>query len=386
MTAPEVLVIGGGIAGAGAAFMLAGRARVTLLEAETQCGYHSTGRSAASFTQNYGTPAIRRLATASRAFLATPPAGFSDAPLMAPRGMITIARQDQLDALADELASAREFAPDVAPIPVAEVIARVKILRPGYVASAIIEPQSMELNVTALHQGFLRGARRQGARIVTDARATGIARAGGTWRVETASGTFAADVLVNAAGAWADQVAAMAGVAPLGLAPKRRTALLVPVPHDIDTRFWPLVNDVGGEFYFKRDAGALFLSPADATPSEPTDAQPDELDIAIAIDRFQAATTMPVARVQRAWAGLRTFAADGSPVAGFDARSDNFFWLAGQGGYGIKTSPALSLLAASLILDRRFPAQLADAGLSADDLSPARLASHHDSPLAHRLN
>jgi D-arginine dehydrogenase len=386
MTAPEILVIGGGIAGAGAAFMLAGRARVTLIEAEPQCGYHSTGRSAASFTQNYGTPTIRRLATASRAFLADPPPGFTDTPLMAPRGMITIARADQLGALADELRRAREFAPDVAPLSAGQAMARVGILRHEYVAGAIIEPQSMELDVAALHQGFLRGARRQGARIVTDARATAITRTGGTWLAETASENFTADVLVNAAGAWADEVAAMAGVAPLGLAPKRRTALLVPVPRDLDTRGWPLVNDVGGEFYFKRDAGALFLSPADATPSEPTDAQPDELDVALAIDRFQQATTMPVSRVQRAWAGLRTFAADGSPVAGFDTQAENFFWLAGQGGYGIKTAPALSLLAASLILDRRFPEALRAAGLAADDLAPARLHVARDSPMARSLN
>lgn len=370
----DILIIGGGIAGAGAAFMLAGQARVLLLEAEAQCGLHSTGRSAASFTENYGPPTIRRLAIASRSFLAEPPAGFAESPIMLPRGMITVARDDQLDALAEELASAQAFAPSIVAISPSEALARVKILRRDYVAGAIIEPHSMEIEVATLHQGFLRGARRQGASILTDAPARAIERRAGLWHVETPAGSFAAPVLVNAAGAWADAVATLAGVTPLGLQPKRRTAVLVPVPPGLDTRGWPLVNDVGGEFYFKRDAGALFLSPADATPSDPCDAQPDELDIAIAIGRFQQAADMKVDRVQRAWAGLRTFVADGAPVAGFDPHAENFFWLAGQGGYGIKTSPALSLLAAEAILHHRFPDALHDAGLSADDLSPARLA------------
>ena len=369
----DVLIIGGGIAGAGAAFHLAGRARVTLLEAEESCGYHSTGRSAASYTENYGTPTIRRLAIASRPFLASPPPGFTETPIMLPRGMVTIARADQLDALAEELARAREFAPSVAPLPVSEALARVRILGPDYVAGAIIEPHSMEVDVAALHQGFLRGARRQGAQIVTEARAQAIQRRDGVWVVETAAGSFMAPVLVNAAGAWADHVAAMAGVVPLGLQPRRRTAMLLPVPDGIDTRGWPMINDVGEAFYFKRDAGAVFLSPADATPSEPTDAQPDELDIAVAIDRFQQATTMQVARVQRAWAGLRTFASDGAPVAGFDDRAEGFFWLAGQGGYGIKTAPALSLLTAAAVLDNSFPAALLAVGLQPQDLGPARL-------------
>lgn len=383
MQESDVVIVGGGIAGAGAAFMLASRARVTLLEAESQCGYHTTGRSAASLTENYGTGIIRRLAVASRPFLAEPPSGFSETPLISPRGTVTIARADQLAALDAALARAREFVPDMAPLPVDDLLARMPILRRDYVAGAIIEPRAMEVDVSALHQGFLRGARRQGAAIVTDARVASIARGSGLWQAETPAGTFAAPVLINAAGAWADQVAAMAGVAPLGLQPKRRTALLLPVPAGIDSTGWPMIDDVGEAFYFKRDAGAVFLSPADAHPSEPCDAAPDELDIAIAIDRFQQAASMPISRVQRAWAGLRTFAPDGSPVVGFDARAEGFFWLAGQGGYGIKTSPALSSITAAAVLGQPFPPALAAAGLSPHDLSPARFA---DSRMARTLN
>ena len=368
---PTVIIVGGGIAGAGLGCALAGRARVTLLEGETQCGYHATGRSAASFTETYGTPVIRRLAIGSRAFLAVPPAGFAASPILTPRGTVTIARHDQLGALAAMLADARALAPSVREIDPAEVVRQVPILRPDYVAGAVVEPGAMDIDVHGLHSGYLAGLRGAGGQVVTGAAVAGIDRADG-WRVRTRDGQqFAADILVNAAGAWADEVAALAGVPGMSLQPRRRTALTVDVP--VPVSGWPLVDDVAGEFYFKGDAGALFVSPADATPSPPADAQPEELDIAIAIDRLQQATTLTVTRVRRAWAGLRTFAPDGDPVVGRDARVDSFVWLAGQGGYGIKTSPALSRIAAAAILKEAFPPDLAALGLSEASLSPARL-------------
>ena len=372
-TAADVIIVGGGIAGAGAAYELAAFASVILLEREKHCGYHSTGRSAASFTENYGGVVVRRLAMASRSFLQGPPSSFSDHALLAPRGMITIARADQLDLLEDSLRQAQALVPSIETIDVAETITRVPVLRRDYLAGAFIEPHCMELDVNGLHQGFLRGAKARGARIMVSAGADTIERVGETWRVTTGEGTFQAPTLVNAAGAWADIVAEQAGVRPLGLEPKRRTAFNVPVPAGVDIRRWPLINDVAEEFYFKPDAGQLFVSPADVTPSPAMDVYPDDIDVATGVERLERATTLNVRHVSRAWAGLRTFASDGSPVVGFDDAQDGFFWLAGQGGYGIKTSPALSRICASLIRERRLPGDLMRLGIEATDLSPSRL-------------
>lgn len=380
MTAADIIVIGGGIAGAGAAHALASFASVIVLEQERQCGYHATGRSAASFTETYGNPVVRRLAIASRSFLAAPPPGFSSVPILSPRGMITIAREDQREALAEELDRARSLVPTVSRIDAAEAIARVPILRPDYVDAAMIEPHSMEVDVNALHRGFLDGARRRGAQIRVDAGVLAIERRAGEWHVATAAGVLSAPVIVNAAGAWADEVARLAGVAPLGLVPLRRTAFHVGVPDGTSMAGWPLVNDVGEAFYFKRDAGQLFVSPADATPSLPVDAYPEDLDVAIGVERLERATTLTIGRPPRAWAGLRTFAPDGSPVIGFDPDAEGFFWLAAQGGYGVKTSPALSLAAASLIRRAPWPDALALSGLDPADLSPGRLRQRKDCP------
>ena len=223
---------------------------------------------------------------------------------------------------------------------------------PDYVAGAIVEPDSREIDVNELHQGFLRGARKRGAKIVTNAGIDAIARHGDRWHLQTSLGVFAAPIVVNAAGAWADTIAALAGVAPVGLVPKRRTAFHVAAPDGVAIAGWPLVNDVGEEFYFKPDAGQIFVSPSDATPSEPMDAYPDDLDVAIGVDRLQHATTIEVRRIEHQWAGLRSFVSDGSPVVGFDDAAEGFFWLAGQGGYGIKTSPALARACRELILSR----------------------------------
>ncbi|MEZ5778839.1 MAG: FAD-binding oxidoreductase [Paracoccaceae bacterium] len=371
--AADIIVVGGGIAGAGAAFALSEFANVTLLEGEGQFGYHATGRSAASFTENYGTALIRRLAVASRGFLESPPVGFCPTPIMAPRGMITIAREDQLDLLEQELLRGRELAPGMRTISVQDAIARVSVLRPDYVAGAIEEPDSREIDVHALHQGFLKGARARGALLLTDARIEAIEHRGDRWAVQTRQGAFHAEIIVNAAGAWADQIASMAGVAPIGLVPKRRTAFSIPPPDGLSMVGWPLVNDVGDEFYFKQNAGQIFVSPSDATPSEPMDAYPDDLDVAIGVDRLERATTLHVRRVSHSWAGLRTFAMDGSPVVGMDDEHHGFFWLAGQGGYGIKTSPAMSAACAGLIRDGRLPASLRRLGIDATDLGPGRL-------------
>lgn len=346
---------------------------MVLLEREGQCGYHSTGRSAASFTENYGGSIVRHLAIASRAFLQDPPTGFCEHPLLAPRGMMTIARADQLELLEQQLAVAQAFVSTIVKIDVPMAIARVPILRGDYVAGAFHEPHSMELDVNGLHQGYIRGAKARGARIVVSAGVDAVERTGERWRVATPQGTFSAPMIVNAAGAWADELAELAGVRALGLVPRRRTAFNIPVPPGTDIRGWPMVNDVAEEFYFKPDAGRLFVSPADATPTRPMDAYPEDLDVATGVERLERATTLKVERVARTWAGLRTFAPDASPVAGADGGVDGFFWLAGQGGYGIKTSPALSRACASLIRERRLPDDLLRLGITASDLSPDRL-------------
>lgn len=369
----DILVVGGGIAGAGAAYELTSFASVTLLERESQCGYHSTGRSAASFTENYGAMMVRRLAIASRPFLEDPPSGFCAHPLLAPRGTLTIARADQLEQLERELEIARALVPTIVAVNVAAVLERVPILRREYLAGAFIEPHAMELDVNGLHQGFLRAAKARGARVVVNAGVEAIERAGERWRVETHAGTFRAALIVNAAGAWADAVAELAGLRPLGVVPKRRTAFNIPAPPGTDIRRWPMVNDVAEEFYFKPDAGQLFVSPADATPSPPMDAYPEDLDVACGVERLERATTLQVERVTRSWAGLRSFAPDALPVAGPDGSAEGFFWLAGQGGFGIKTSPALSRACASLIREGQLPEDLLRLGITVADLSPARL-------------
>lgn len=371
--AADVIVIGGGIAGAGAAYELSKTHRVILLERESRCGYHTTGRSAASFTENYGTGVIRRMVLASRDFLTNPPEGFTDYPILGPRGMITVARADQADLIEAELVRAQALVPSITAISVDEAIARIPVLRRDYVAHAIFEPFSMDVDVHCLHEGFLRCARRAGTQILTDAPVTGLARKGADWEVETPLGTFTAPMVVNAAGAWGDEIAGMAGVAPVGLQPKRRTAFNIPAPEGIDFLDWPLLNDVGGEFYFKVTGGQIMVSPADEHPSPPMDAWAEDMDIAIGAHRLEQATTLQVSRVTHSWAGLRTFVADGSPVAGEAPDAKGFFWLVGQGGYGIKTAASMSRLCASQVRGEAFPDDLSALGLKPEDLSPCRI-------------
>ena len=375
MTAADILVIGGGIAGASAAYELAAQAKVILLERESHCGYHATGRSAASFTENYGTAMVRRLAMAGRSFFETPPEGFAEHPLVRPRGMITIARADQIDALDEELARAQRFVPSMRRMDVEEALSLVPVLRADYLAEAIFEPDSRDIDVHGLHQGYLRALKARGGVIVTDAEVETIERKGGDWSVRTRAGDFAGAHLVNAAGAWADEIARKAGAQPVGLIPKRRTAFTINAPAGAAIADWPLVNDVGAAFYFKPDAGQLLVSPADAAPSPPTDAQADEYELALGIDRLERATSIPVRKINRKWAGLRTFAGDGNPVVGEDPFIRGFFWLAGQGGYGFKTAPALSRIIAGLILTGALPAEATARGLTAEEMSPGRFSA-----------
>ena len=369
----DFLVIGGGIAGASAGAELAAHGRVVLLERESHPGYHTTGRSAAMFTLSYGNRVIRLLARAAMDFLHEPPPGFTDAPLVRPRGLMLFGRDDQRARVAAHYEAVRGLSPEVELVDGTEVRRLVPAFRPGYATAAVHEAAAREIDVHALHGGFLRRLRARGGRVVTDAGVTALTRRGGVWEAATSAGDFSAPIVVNAAGAWADEIAALAGAAPLGLEPLRRTVVVFDAPADTKIDTWPMAVDIDEDFYFKPDAGRLFASPADEAPSPPCDAQPEEIDITHAIDRIGRATTLAPRSLVARWAGLRTFAPDRTPVAGFDEGVEGFVWLAGQGGYGIKTSPSLARAVAGLVAHGELPSNQRALGLDADALSPRRL-------------
>ncbi|MBO0710157.1 MAG: FAD-binding oxidoreductase [Acetobacteraceae bacterium] len=345
----DVVVVGAGIAGASAAAALAPTHRVALVEAEEAAGYHSTGRSAAVWILNYGPPDVRVLTGLSRQFFERPPAGFTEHALTRLRAMLflaPLAQRAEFDALLGEAIGLREIAP-------AEAARLVPAIRPGYAAAAAIEEDAFDMDVAAIHQGFLRQVRASGGGLALRHRAGRIEWQDGRWRVETGAGTlFEAPVVVNAAGAWADEIARQAGLAPLGLTPCRRTASIIdPSPWQVED--WPFVVDVGHSWYMRPEARTrLLVSPADQTPTHPHDVQPEELDIAVAIERMGQALMIEVRRVERSWAGLRTFTPDGSLAIGWDEAAPGFLWCAGQGGYGIQTSPAAGGLVADLVAGR----------------------------------
>jgi D-arginine dehydrogenase len=335
----RVAVVGGGIGGASAAWHLAREgADVVLLDAESHAGTHSTGRSAAVLTTTTGSPTVRRLTRESRPFFVDPPDGFSEAPLASPRAVLRVASSalwegtERLDA--DE---ARRLVPP---------------LRPAWAEQAVLERDGLDLDVDAILQGFLRGLRKTGGEVRTGARVTAVDRTTTGWRLTTTAAAVEADVVVDAAGAWADDVARLAGIPTRGLRPLRRTAFLFAPPPDHDTTRWPLVMDGAERWYVKPDAGLLLGSPADETPTDPCDARPEEIDVALGIDRITEALDLGIRSIKRAWAGLRTFAPDREPVLGADGEEPTFVWLAGQGGYGIKTAPAMGAAAARAALGR----------------------------------
>ncbi len=368
----DVVIIGGGIAGQALAYALAPGRSVVLLEAESQCGSHAIGRSAALYSETCGNSAIRALTRATGPFLRHPPEGFADRPLLRPRGALHVARADQMDRFTRVLMELQAEVPSVNPLTGAECRTLAPILREGYAAAGVLEPGACDIDVDLLMEGFLGGARAKGAEIVTSAAVTAIDHDGLGWRVESKAGTWRAGVLVNAAGAWADQVAGMAGVRPVGLVPSRRTSILVDPPAGIDVMHLPFLVDVDEQFYVRPEAGKLLLSPADETPSVPGDARPEKTDITVGIDRVQAACDIADDHCGRSWAGLRSFVADGSPVIGFDQNRTGFFWLTALGGNGIQTSMAVAMLAAALIRGECVPERLVALGLDPASIHPGR--------------
>lgn len=344
----DILIVGAGIAGASVAARLARTHRIAILEREEYPGYHSTGRSAALFSEIYGNGVVRALSRASRDFFYNPPDGFTQHPLVKPRGSLYIARQEQIPHLED-FAHNTDLAGSIRRMSREEALRTCPALRPDYVAAAVFEDDAADVDVNALHQGYLRQFKNAGGALFVNADVQALAHRDGEWTAQTRDGVFSAPIIVNAAGAWADAVAEKARAMPLKIQPRRRTALLAELPPGVQANTWPMVIDIDESFYLKPDAGLLLISPADETPVPPCDVQPEEIDIAIAVDRVEQATTLNIARIRRRWAGLRSFAPDRSPVIGFDGALPGFFWLAGQGGYGIQTAPAASRLAASLL-------------------------------------
>jgi D-arginine dehydrogenase len=367
-------VIGAGIAGTSIGYWLAQHESVLVLERESQPGYHTTGRSAAMFIETYGPPLVRALTVGSRPFYEAPPTGFTEHPILTPRGVLMIATEEQQRLLDEAYAIARDVGSEVYRLSPAEALERVPVLRADRLVGATYEPDPTDIDVHALHQGFLKSIRHHGGALVTSAEVTALARRNEGWRIETTAGDFEATTVVNAAGAWCDEIGKLTGVLPIRLQPKRRSAFIFAPPDGVDNvSSWPVVVGADESFYFKPEAGMMLGSPANVDPMPPHDVRPEEIDIATGIARIEEATTIVIRRPTRTWAGLRSFVPDGELVGGFDPVAPGFFWLAGQGGYGIQTAAAMGQACSTILLGQPMPAPLTALGVTAERLSPQRL-------------
>jgi D-arginine dehydrogenase len=364
----DIIVVGAGIAGASVAARLASERSVCVLEMEDRAGYHTTGRSAAAYEPNYGPREMLAFARASKDFLEQPPPGFADQTILTWRNSLFVEAQGQEAHTANLLASSI----GLEEISVSQAQSLLPVLRDAYAQRIFLDTSSADIDVDVLHRGFLKMLKAHHGELVTNAPATAIERKNGTWHITTPKGIYTAKTIVNCAGAWGDRIADMAGVKPVGLVPKRRSIAIVPIPQGIDSRGWPFISDIGETWYCKPQSGKLMVSSADATPVEPHDAYADDMAIAEGVDRLMQATTIEVDRVDHSWGGLRTFTEDGIPAVGYDPYTEDFFWLVGQGGYGIMTSPALSAAAAYLILHRPFPVAMRDHGIGPHAFNPER--------------
>lgn len=367
----DVAVIGAGIAGASVAAELAASADVVLIEQESQPGYHTTGRSAAIYSPIYGPQPIRALTRASLGFFQSPPSGFCERPLLRAIDAAFIARPDQLEHL-DQMQRELADAPDLERLDAEELSSRLPLLREDYAVGAIWDSGTSEIDVAALHQGYLRSFKAAGGLLLTNAAVTGMEASDEGWLINCGVQTIRAKTIVNAAGAWAENIGEMAGAERIGLVPKRRTALMIDAPKAVSTEKLPLVIDIEEQFYLKPDAGKLLISPANEDPEPPCDVRPTEMDIAICVDRIERAFDISVLRIENPWAGLRSFVKDKCPVAGFSKKAPRMYWLAGQGGYGIQSAPALAQLAAAEVLGKSIPAHILDERLDPATIRPER--------------
>ncbi len=370
----DYLIVGAGMAGVSLAYRLPRDAQVLILERESHAAYHSTGRSAAMFVETYGTETIRALTVAGNDFFSHPPEGFTDQPILLPRGVLYVGTAEQQDLLDSQYQDWLEQGLDVSRMSAEQALALVPCLDPETLAGALYDGQGQDMDVHALHQGFLKGAQAKGVSLRLDAEVVSAQWDGECWDVqlEGEATRLRTRVLVNAAGAWADTLAQRCGVQALGIQPKRRSAFLFSPPEGVDHRQWPAVIDIGEEFYFKPDAGMLLGSPANADDVQAHDVVAEELDVATGIYRIEERTRLRIRRPSHTWAGLRSFAPDGELVIGQDAQCPGFFWLAGQGGYGIQTAAGASLLAASLLQQQELPESLKALNIDPAVVSPAR--------------
>jgi len=367
----DYLIIGAGIAGASAAYELAKEANVILIEKETQLAYHSTGRSAAIYMQAYGNKTVRGLTRNSYEFYTNPPKGFSDKPLLRERGAIFLATKEQ-KILAEQ--HYKEMKNEVNNLELLEgeaLRSLVPVINTDIYTSGIFEKDAMDIDTHAVHQGYINGFKGNGGTLITNCNVNSISRHNNIWCVDTTQGKIVAPMIINAAGAWADQIASLAGVRTINLEPKKRSVFYLSID-EYNTNKWPYVGDLSESFYFKPDSGKLFVSPCDEIPITPCDAKPSDLDIAIAVNNLEAVTNIEVKKVGHTLAGLRSFVADRTPVVGEDADVPGFFWLVGQGGYGFQTAPAIANCCRMLLTRNCFPESLKNLGVVEEALSPNR--------------
>lgn len=366
----DFLVIGAGISGASAAAELSKAGSVVVLEAESVPGYHSTGRSAALFTPNYGPDLVRKISRLSYDFLKNPPEVFTNNKLLEPRGMMSVALGQPLSCLTSLVDAGNG---EIELIDKNQTLQLAPFLNPDKLQGAAYEEAVEDIDVAALHQGFLKALSISGGELIVNMAVKGITRHNGVWEISAGDEVFRSRIVVNAAGAWADSIGSMAGLRPIHLSPKRRSAILVDVPGTIDLAKVPAMDFVGGENYIKPEKTRLMVSPGDAVPVEAQDIQADDYDIAVLVDWLESTTSIRVSRIDHQWAGLRSFVPDGHPVVGFASEAEGFFWLAGQGGYGIMMAPSLGRACAELILRGRLPKEFTDAGIKREFLSPDRI-------------
>jgi D-arginine dehydrogenase len=368
----DFAVIGAGIAGASAAYELQSRGRTLLLEQERLPGHHTTGRSAAFSVESYGNRVVRLLTSAGRSFLVDPPEGFAPVPLTNRCPMLWIARPEQAQQLAERAQCIVAAGTEPLEVSAAEARSICPVLREDQIAMGLLEERALHIDVAALLDGYLAGFRALGGELATRAAVTDLHSTHGSWEIHTRDGRYHAGVIVNAAGAWAEEIGALAGARAIGLTPLRRTAITFDPPDGVDIAQWPCVIDAGEEFYLKPEGAQLLASPCDETPFAPCDVTPDELEVAMAVDRVMRATTLEIRHIQHRWAGLRSFVADRALVIGMDPDIPGFCWLAGQGGSGIMTAPSAARAAASLIVDNALPADLKTLGITSEMLAPSR--------------
>jgi D-arginine dehydrogenase len=372
----DFIVIGGGIAGLSAAARLARHGRVTVIEAEEALGYHSSGRSVSFSHHGIGNAAVRGLTAWSRGFFETQPESFCETPIARLSPSLYFATEEMLPALANLQEEMARFTDAVRLLDEDGLTDACPVIRTGAGAAVrgILDPTGLKLDADALLQSFARELRAAGGTILTGKRISAVEAAGGGWTVTGEDGSrWSAPVLVNAAGAWADRVAALAGVRPIGLQPKRRTIIVIDPPTGMQVADWPFIHTAVSDFYMLPEAGQLLVSPVDEVEDEPCDAQPEEYDIALAAYRLEQYTTMSVSRVAHRWAGLRSFVADRVPTAGFAADAPGFFWLVGQGGYGLQTAPAMAAIVEALATGGEWPEGLAALAVTRETVDPRRL-------------